>query len=217
VGHRSHQPSQLPKPQFLGYLVKRVAKPGAWLADPRVLRICSVSSCISREPEQKHKLWRFNAAGCYDSEDLALSTTPEGEHGQWSRFALALFPVEFKHGRRADVPVAELVGDPCAFPSGPAPEYRLLGYDAVSGWRGRPGTTETPGTWFAWHCSPLSCNGEARKFQTTEDSLLRTADEAFVVAEMFSREEPEPGPYYLYAVYAREPIVAHEPPAACAP
>ena len=59
---------------------------------------------------------------------------------------------------------------------------------------------------FAYWCSPLSCNHESVNHPVTADCLLANEDDGYRAALAFSREEPEPGPYYLFKVYAKDPI-----------
>ena len=49
-------------------------------------------------------------------------------------------------------------------------------------------------------CSPLSCNGLAAEFEINEFCLLPSLDQAVDAAERFSREQPEPGDYYVVEV-----------------
>jgi hypothetical protein len=191
-----------PTPTFLGYLAKRVVVRPRWLDVPAVEGVCSVSECISKGAERDYQSWRFNASGFYDSPALAAADI-KSDPDQYTQFAYELFPLEFKAGGTHSIPVAEiLLSDPALLPTGPGAAYRFLGYDAVSGRRAVPARDGFAPCMAGFDCSPLSCNSEAGNHAVNAYCLLNAWDAAIEAATGFSREEPEPGPYYLFGVYA---------------
>jgi hypothetical protein len=63
-------------------------------------------------------------------------------------------------------------------------------------------------SWKFHEHSPLSCNGEARTFKANTHCLFDALDDAVAAAEIFSKEEPEPGPYYVVRVLRRQRTAA---------
>lgn len=64
----------------------------------------------------------------------------------------------------------------------PGSDFESLGFDAVS-----KSVTD-----FFEH-SPLSCNGAAKTFRANSHCLFDALEDAVAAAEVFSKEEPEPG------------------------
>src|SRR5579872_1888878 len=60
-------------PVLIGYFPKRTLKRPAWLPCPQDDEICSVSGCISEEPDGWIEHWRHNECWCFDSQELAWS------------------------------------------------------------------------------------------------------------------------------------------------
>ena len=56
-------------------------------------------------------------------------------------------------------------------------------------------------------CSPLSCSSMAIEIPTNEHCLFPTLDAALHGADLFSREQPESGDYYVVEVL-EEPLDA---------
>ena len=184
---------------FLGFRAKRpwVPDPG-WLPSQQtgVAVVCSVSDCLSKPPEDWIVRWDFNRAACYDTEEAAAKTIPQGEQGQYVLFAYSLVPYTVdRSGRRVPADVDRLF--PTTLP--PLPQsmglagYTGLGYDVVS--FGRSSFFE---------CSPLSCNGMAAEIAVNRYCLIDRIDDALDVARRFEEEQPEPGTYLVIEVLARE-------------
>jgi hypothetical protein len=67
--------------------------------------------------------------------------------------------------------------------------FMSLGFDVVN---------KTVSAFF--ECSPLSCNGMANEVAVNRFCLVEDLVEAIALADRFSRDEPEPGPYYVLDV-----------------
>ena len=98
-------------------------------------------------------------------------------------FAYRLHPVQFAKGQIQHIVIDELSVEP--LPAG----FESLGFDIVS---------KSISAYF--ECSPLSCNGMANEVPVNRFCLVDGLDQAVSLAERFSREEPEPGPYYVLDV-----------------
>src|SRR5436190_12165132 len=93
-----------PKLVFIGFQVRRVEICPQWLRDfggntSVVEEICSISDCISNRPEAWIDRWDFNAAWCYNTEEQAVATTPDGQREQYELFAYRMLPIEFDQGK----------------------------------------------------------------------------------------------------------------------
>ncbi len=214
-----------PEPVFLGFLFKRIVRrPPGWcvhedsgLLAPAVEMICSVSGCMSPEPESKYERWGFNGAGCFDRDDPALASVLPQLAGEFTRVALDLFPLLFQGDGVRPVTTAEIFAvdpaDPPAFPARASlPErYGFLGYHVASCSVAVPKVRGSAGRLAAFDCSPLSCNGEAARFPANRYCLLDAWGDALAAAGAFASEEPEPGPYVILGVHGADPIIAHGP------
>ncbi len=193
-----------PEPTFLGYGLKQVERRPDWLKCPRVERIYSVSHCISTEPysDKRYERWAFNKSGWYDTLDLAELDAQAGE--QWGAFAFELYPLEFEGDAVQQVPVGTLLrADPRRLPTLSEPGFRFVGYDVVSGRCASPAEGDYAPVMAGFDCSPLSCNSLAPDHPVNENCLLDRWEDAVAAAARFAREEPEPGPYYIFGVYHR--------------
>jgi hypothetical protein len=176
---------ELPRAVFAGFFPKITQPVPAWLENPRVRQICSVSTCISPGPAGWLEKWQHNQFGFYDSEALAygvIDTPPE----RFDLYAYRLFPIRCLGDQIERLTLTSQ--------SGPVPDtYEFLGYDIV-----------TKSTADFFECSPLSCNSGAAEFDVNQFCLIATQDEAVRVLLAISRDGSyEPGPYYLFEVYRR--------------
>lgn len=201
-------PIPRPDPVFLGYIFKQI-KPGpmSWCQHPdgtpaaeSVQRICSVSSCISEEPDTKYDRWAFNAAGCYEHPDPALASIAPDSVRAFTTLGLGLFPILFEDSGLHELAVDRFFGETINTISPPA-NLVPLGYDVVSCSPAEPATHTTGGVIARFGCSPLSCNGEAANYSVNANCLLDSWEEAVAAAIDFAQEEPEPGPYVIVRIY----------------
>jgi hypothetical protein len=171
---------------MIGYLPKRSAVPEHWRSLVKldhITEICSVSNCIASPPEGWSERGLHNEFGFFNTRGYAELILPDPPD-DFSLFAYRLWPVRFKKHRTSTLGAPHTEVEPVP------PEWITLGFDVVS---------RTIGSSFG--CSPLSCNGLANEvFGVNRYCLMDTLDEALALAERFSQEEPEPGPYYVIEV-----------------
>jgi hypothetical protein len=167
----------------LGFFPKRVSARPAWLGDPRVERIASVSTCISAGPDDWVAAWQHNDVGLYDTIDRARSVA-DGHGFELHGYRVA--DVAYDGGRLAAPTIPQVAAD--AIPEG----WAFLGWDAV-------GRTSS---WF--DCSPLTCNGGSPRFDVNRHGLFASLEGALEGARTFSDPAGgwEPGPYYVVEVWA---------------
>lgn len=170
---------------FVGYFPKKIELATEAMGLPGVTEIWSVGNCISNGPPNWITRWLHNAAGAYDTRELALSLVPSGERESYTLLAYRVWHEEF----------GECGTQPCRLKDEmPAlqlePAYRVVGYDAVSASLGQ------------FECSPLSCNGGAKYYKTNSRCLFATLAEALTAAAEFARGGWEPGPYRVVEVLA---------------
>lgn len=172
---------------LIGYFPKRVVCRPDWLKVPRVKAIRSASLCVSEGPDGWIDNWRHNELWVFSTLADALSVIPEGRRSRYEVHAYRMMAASFDGGERRPFDVPALDVEP--LPS----SYESLGFDAVSRSQGN-----------AFECSPLSCNSLAEEVETNEHCLLSTLALAEEIALRFSREEPEPGPYYVVEVLRQQ-------------
>ena len=174
-----HEDRQL---QVVGYFPKRTASPHGWCA-PGVAEICSVSNCLSEPPAGWIDHWKHNELGFFNTTSDAryiVRSQPE----PFVLFAYRLLPRVFikGNGEAYEIPALAVQSIP--------PSFISIGFDAVS-----------KSTSDFFECSPLSCNHMAAQIAgVNRYCLMNTVDEAVELAERFSIEDPEPGPYYVIEV-----------------
>jgi len=173
-------------PILIGYLPKRVERRPEWLNNPIVLDICSASHCISAPPEGWIDRWLHNEYGVFPDEPSARKVMPDDQAHLYELHAYRLFPVRFDEGREEPFAIPPLTVQPLRS------SFTRLGYDAVSCGAGSD--------YFAFECSPLSCNHAAEQFEVNEHCLVDTPQRAMELALAFSSGNWEPGPYYVVEV-----------------
>lgn len=166
-----------------GYFPKRTLRRPDWLKAPSVDEICSVSTCMSPGPEDWVGEWKHNALGWYDSPELAWAVV-QAHAEAFEVFAYALAPVVFAAGEQRPLAVPSL-----AISERPS-SYEAIGFDAVS---------RSVSDFF--ECSPLSCNNLAAEVTVNRYCLIDSVNDAMAAAQRFSREQPEPGDYYVIQVW----------------
>ncbi|EYF05006.1 hypothetical protein [Chondromyces apiculatus] len=172
---------------FLGFLPKLMAARTSWLACPRVEEIGSASECVSRGPPDRIERWEHNEAGLYDTEEEAMAMVPPGTEGTYTMFAFRAAPVVFQEGEEHPfAPWAERLAPP---PEAELSDYEVLGFDAVG--FGDGGFFE---------CSPLSCNGVATTVEVNRFCLVASLEEAWALAQDFSRGGGTVEPAWGYLV-----------------
>lgn len=202
----------MPNGIVLGYLAREIVTGDEYRAhavavqDPRIQEICSVSTCISPAVKDFDR-WAFNEAGYYPTVQSALDAVHQDRRSRAALFAYRLYLVEFTGGERKEVTSAELLGAnaPLLITEEPPARFRSIGFDVVSGRRALPESQRSPRAPFGLDCSPLSCCGLSVRYAINSYCLLPEYGDAAVTARDFSREEPEPGPYFIVQVLRAAP------------
>lgn len=179
-------------PTLIGYFPKRTLRHPDFLPDTGVVEICSVSNCISKDPDEWINHWRHNEMWTYDNAEAAWSVVPDEVREAFDLYAYSLFPVRFTRAGE------EAFAIPAVNPVTLGAEFSRLGFDAVS--RSYDSTFE---------CSPLSCNYLAREVPTNRHCLLDTAEAALELAANCEAKQCEPGPYHVVEVWRQEPPSNH--------
>jgi len=174
-----------------GYLAKKIHNDTAWLKNPAVVDVCSVSNCISEAFCDYIPYWKHNGYWLFDAPETVAAVANEAGV---DTAGCAVFYYEV-HEQQYD----EQRGEWQSFGAEPElptnvrvlAEKRLIGFDVVSF-----------STQAAPECSPLSCNGLAANITVNRHCLLDTFEEAKDLIESGGLESAEPGPYRIFAVYA---------------
>ena len=178
---------------FVGYLARKVAprRPDFLVRAP-IVDVCSVSECISPGAPDRLERRAHNAAGFYDTEELAWSVVPESERDAYTVFAYRAVCIRFDGGSSEPWSPAYESPGLSAIPDLSA--FEPIGYDIAN---------SSFGAWF--ECSPLSCNSIADEQAVNEHCLVDDVEVAFELGRLFAVDEPEPGPYHVIEVLRRVP------------
>ena len=169
-----------------GYFANRVAPRPEGVKAAGVREICSVSEHISSGPSDWIQRWLHNEFGWFNHIRDALSVIPAGHEVEYRLFAYRLHPEVFRHGVRVPFILPEDVRpDPIPV------TFQSLGFDSAN---------KSMESVLGLECSPLSCNSMAGEIPTNEFCLFPTFAVAVAGADQFSREQPEPGEYYVVEV-----------------
>src|SRR5688572_12489142 len=172
-----------------GYFPKRIEARPDFVKAPTVREICSVSDCISSGPKNWIDLWLHNEFGWFNTILDARRITPVGQESVYRLFAYRIHREIFRDGVRVPLRIPADV-NPQPIPA----SFRRLGFDCVN---------RSTYTVLGFECSPLSCNSMADEILTNEFCLFPTFEAGLSGAERFSREQPEPGDYFLIEVLER--------------
>jgi hypothetical protein len=169
-----------------GYFAKQIEPKPEFLNAPGVREICSVSECISSGPEGWIEHWLHNEFGWFNRAVDAVRVIPLGHESRYRLFGYRLHPEIFRSGNRV----------PLTIPADVRPEpipstFRSLGFDSLN---------KSMNSILGLECSPLSCNSMAAEIVVNAFCLFPALDDAIAAAERFSREQPEPGDYYVVEV-----------------
>lgn len=179
---------------LIGYFPKRRAVrvgwtspyteyPDATFPSPApVEEICSASHCISRRPEKWTE--EINVFMGYDSPEAAWRAVPIELSQHFGLYAYRLLPALFREGLRETLEVPELSIAPMPH------SFERLGYDAVELSHGQ-----------SLGCSPLSCNNQTISVPLNPYCLVDDPQQGVTLAQRFSVEKPEPGPYCVVEVW----------------
>ena len=195
---------QLPAPTFIGFRAKIVTAPSVF-DKPEV---CSMSNCINEMPPGWEERWDINRADCYNSETEAAAGIPIGSTDAYVTFAYRMYPWEFDETGNRPIDLSFRLADGLDIAAEPdLSAFTRIGYDVSNGptcERDTP-AADSDSKQYSYNsggfgCSPLSCNGRAEDFSVNQYYLLDDLSTAIRAAETFGREEPEPGPFYIYDV-----------------
>ena len=172
-----------------GYFAKHIVTRPEWLEAAGVDEICSVSHCVSRDPDGWIGRWQHNGFGWFDRPADALAAVSSGERDRFRLFAYRIHPQVFRgSGQSALVVPHDVRPEPITG------EFASLGFDSAS---------KSMESIVGFECSPLSCNSMAVELRVNRHCLFASFDEAVAGAQRFAAEQPEPGDYYVIEVLER--------------
>ena len=179
-----------------GYLFKMVAATPAWLGDPRVAHIHSLSGCTSEPFCDYVGHWRHNGHWLFDSPAVMheIAHAEEISLDGMTLFYYEVFEQEFDEmtGVWAPLPLSDIATHVI-----PPRHKSLCGFDiATFSQRNVP------------ECSPLSCNRLCVQMPINQHCLLDSLDVAkqALVSGVF--KDSEPGPMRIFAVYSVAPAAS---------
>ena len=175
----------------VGYMAKRVYARPAWLKNPTIADICSVSACISENFAKYIDYWKHNGYWLFDSPAIIQCLAKENsiDLNGTTLFYYEAYPCEFDEDQ---MKWKSFSPEP-AFKTevqSPAQENHV-GFDIVCFHLGN-----------AAECSPLSCNGLADTVNVNAHCLLESLEEAKALLEQGKFNNSEPGPFRIFAVYS---------------
>jgi hypothetical protein len=147
--------------------------------------------------------WDFNRASCWNDEITAIACVPDERRAAYRVYAYRAIPLIFDG---EEVPTLLSLDQlffsdlPPLPPEPPLPTYQRLGYDVVQ-----------YAEYLNYGCSPLSCNGMGAQHEVNAYCLLDTAAAAYAAAQVFARDEPEPGPYIIFEIWRHVDIQRFNP------
>lgn len=196
------------KPMLIGYFAKRIVPKPAWIDTPGVIEISSVSTCISKGPQDWIDRWTHNEMWLYASEALARAAiAPPERSGDFDIYAYVLLPVIFDaRGNRmeyAALTAAERQAlEAAARAADPVPgDYERLGIDVAG--------QDLPFGISGFACSPLSCNALATEMKANIHCLIDTLEDATKAAALIAADQPEPSRYHLVEVWRKRRDALH--------
>lgn len=183
------------EPVLIGYFPKKVAIPADFGA-PSLKDICSLSTCIAKGPPDGWiDRWMHNEHWLFQTPGQALQVVQNANPSEYSIHAYRMLPLEFDGGEVKAIHIVEprTLGTPHVDVEPLCGSIERLGFDAVEGREG------------SFSCSPLSCNGGYKEFETNEHCLVSALPRAIELATIFSLGGWEPGPYRVVEVLAVPP------------
>jgi hypothetical protein len=173
-----------------GYMAKVVIPKPDWITSAAVVRICSVSNCVSRAFCDYINHWKHNGYWFFNSpaDIQSICDSDEKAAKQFEVFYYEIYEEQFDEESASWCPF--LPETSFATHVQLPKQKELLGYDVV-----------TYSVQTSPECSPLSCNNLAEKFAVNESCLLLSFSEAKHLIETGSFGNSEPGPFRILAVY----------------
>jgi hypothetical protein len=176
-----------------GYMAKRVVNKPDWLKASGVEDIFSVSGCISKDFADYINFWKHNGYWFFDSPEVIVQVAREQslDLTGTTMFFYEAYEQQFDDAEEQWCPYKR---DPSFSTNVRSPQQKTLaGFDVVTSV-----TRNSP------DCSPLSCNSLANEIQTNSHCLIPDFDAAKRLVETGRFNNPEPGPYSIFAVYTFE-------------
>ena len=171
-------------------MAKRVQKPRGFHIDG-IADVYSVSGCVNEDFADYIEYWKHNGHWVFDSPEIILNVARENSI-QLEGTTLFYYEVhDMQFDGKAWSPYA--VEPSLLTKVIPSQEKLLEGFDVVTFYAKN-----------APECSPLSCNGLAKKIRTNKHCLLESFAEAHDHLEGGAFTNAEPGPYRIFAVYSVE-------------
>jgi hypothetical protein len=191
---------------FLGCCYKQLVPRPQWLTDPRVSDIGNVSACISNRPAGWVDRWDFNAAGFYDTRELAAAALKGAEYSIATLFMYQFYPIRFDAMGGAVAVQIESVfgGGAVSLPTTTLPEpTHFWGFDVVQRWaERRPGhVDDVLALGGGFGCSPLSCNNLSSEFPVNRHCLFNGWNNTVRAARRLAVRQPDQGCYYIFGVH----------------
>lgn len=174
----------------LGYMLKKVVAPPAFVSSPDVELVYSVSACVSENfadyiPQCKHNGWWF-----FDEpEPLCELAAPQGASETFTLFYYECHDEQYDQSMHAWTAMARATARVTVTDA-----KVLRGYDVVTFFQ-----QTLP------ECSPLSCNGLAGTLPVNRFCLLDSFEQAVALIESAAFDNFEPGPLRIIAVYTVGP------------
>jgi hypothetical protein len=174
----------------VGYMYKKVVRRPDWLKVANVDDIYSLSGCVSENFTDYIKYWKHNGYWLFDSPAAmeAIARDNAVALAGMTLFYYEAFEEQFDENSKT----WSVFEPEASFPTDVEPPVsaRLEGFDV---------TTFTVGT--SPECSPLSCNGLARKIAVNRHCLFESFEPAKQALEAGLFDKSEPGPFRIFAVH----------------
>lgn len=171
-------------PVLAGYMPKRTLRGEEWMKGVPFHELCTVSKCMSTEPEGWIDLWIHNELWHFDTMAIARSVVPPADLPSYDLYAFRIFPWTFREGECLALELPKVEAEPMDA------AFEFLGHDTAN-------TNYPP----QLECSPLSCNYMWRHAAVNQRCLVDDLEAAINLALRFSIEKPEPGDYWVVEVW----------------
>jgi hypothetical protein len=157
-----------------------------------VEQLCSVSNCIVKGIKvfdyQEISMASFNQYGGFNQIKTSLEISAKDGNSEFDIYAYALPEFIFQDGQLQPHEIGCV--DPDEIPED-SQDFSKIGYDVVEI------------NYCSFHCSPLTCNWQANRYEDmlNEYCLVENEADAITVAISFSIDKPEPGPYIIVEIW----------------
>lgn len=172
-----------------GYMYKQIIAPPEGLDCKNVLKIYSVSDCMSKDFADYISFWKHNKYWFFNRpEDMDSIINDQKITGEFELLFYELYEKEFDEKEQV---WQEFQGEESFGYDVKSPSHKdFLGFDIVS---------YSMGT--SPECSALSCNLLCREVDVNEYCLLNDFDYALELTGTLNDKKAEPGPYRIIGVH----------------